>query len=236
MCTPLAIGGLVLTGASIAANQVAQSNVSSARNDALEAERVRQAGFDKQAQAVNTGAQDRYKDFGAQQDTKAQSLASFYKDQTANTAAATPQAAPPSSSNITIQEQAKQQGKSADYSNQQADALGNLQAFGNLFGDIGRSQARDATTLGQIGDFKKGSSGVLPYELEAANGAGGTMGFLGDVLGGLGQAGVSAGLAGSFGGAGAKPLISGLPAASKVGAQLAPSAATFGAGNLYTLY
>jgi len=72
-------------------------------------------------------------------------------------------------------------------------------------GDLGREQARDAGLIGQIGSFKKGSSAVLPYELEAAQEKGGTAKLFGDLLGLGGSVATAAGLggkgAGIFGGA-----------------------------------
>lgn len=239
MCTPLAIGGLVLTAASTFANMSAQNQVNSARDDAIAAENIRQRKLDDEARGINKQAQDRYTGFEEKQGERAGSLADFFKGQSQATAPATPAAMPASDSTITVQEQGRGAAKAKGYSDQQSGALGNLMAFGNLFGDLNRSTARDAGQIGQIGGFKRGSSSILPYELEDANSAGGGLKLFGDLAGGLGSLGTSAGLAGSFGtptlGATgpATPLVSGLPKSALPGA-LASSPAT--GGSLYTLY
>lgn len=197
MCDPLTIGGIILTGASVAANSYAQSQVMDARNSAMEAERIRQQGLDREADALNLQSRQRYQDFDQKQEAKGKELGEMFQ---ANQTPATPspQLMPASSSNIVVAENAKQASAAKDYSNQQAKALGNLRAFGDVLGEDSRLQARDATQIGQIGDFKRGSSNVLQLELQAANEAGGGAGLLGDILGGLGQTGIAKGLQGRW--------------------------------------
>jgi len=126
---------------------------------------------------------------------------------------ATPaEALPTSTSNITVREENKQRQQARDFTNAQGAALGNLRSFGDLLGSISRDQARDASQIGQIGGFKQGSAGVLPYELDEAGRSGDGMRLFGDVLGGLGSVATGAGLSGQglfgFGAmpAGAQPL------------------------------
>ena len=235
MCDPLTIACAVLTAGSVAANSIAQSQVAAARNDALNAERIRQQGLDREADAINLRSQDRYQDFGGQQDRRATSLSDYFRQHT--TAPTTgPQAAPsiPSSStasNIVTREIANQQQQAADYGNQQAAALGNLRAFGDMLGEISRGQARDASLVGQIGSFKRGSSGVLGMELEQANNAGNGMRLLGDLAGGFGKLGVSAGLSGgtlgSLFGGGAPNVV------SRAASSAASTQPVVGLGRLY---
>jgi hypothetical protein len=71
-----------------------------------------------------------------------------------------------------------------------------LRAFGDILGDTSRLQARDASQVGTIGSFKRGSSAVLPLELDEANHAGDGMKVFGDLLGGFGGIATSAGLSG----------------------------------------
>jgi hypothetical protein len=238
MCDPISIGGAVLTLGSLAANSAASGQVADARNDALAAERIRQQGFDKQSQALNAQSQDRYKDFGGQQDKKAGELADFYKGETASAVEGAPQAMPASSSNVTVREQGVQKGKADAFNNQQADALGGLRSFGDVMGGIGRLQARDASQIGQIGGFKRGSSNLLPLDLDAAQSAAGGLGTLGDILGGAGQLGISAGLGGAGSGlfGGGAPTVTGkaLPFA-QAGAKVPGGASTFGF-NPYSIY
>ncbi len=202
MCEPLSIAGAVLTVASIAANQAAASKVAKAREGAMSAERLRQQGYDKEADALNTTSQDRYQDFGGQEAQKAQSLGDYFKAEAAPAETA-PTEAPASSSNIIVQEQKKQSGKAQAYTGQQAEALGSLRAFGDLLGGISRDQARDASQIGVIGGFKRGSSEVLPFELAAANNKGNGLKTFADILGGLGTVASFGGAAGMGSAAGA---------------------------------
>lgn len=188
MCDPLTIAGIALTAGSTVANSIAQGQVARARNDALAAERIRQAGYDRETDALNTQSQDRYQDFSGQQDQRGQELGDYFSGQSiesadANAAAAQEQSVAPTSSNITMREEAKQRGNAKAFTDEQGRRLGDLRSFGDLLGGIGREQARDASLIGQIGGFKRGSSAVLPYELEAANSAGGGAKMFGDILG-----------------------------------------------------
>lgn len=215
MCDPLTIAGIALTAGSTVANSMAASKVTQARNDALAAERVRQRGYDAEAAALNTQSQDRYKDFGGQQEAKAQDLGDYFAGQKiANQSAANEQAAgaamPTSASNLAVQEEAKQRAKASAFTDAQGQSLGQLRSFGDLLGGIGREQAQDASLIGQIGGFKKGSSAVTPYELEAANQKGNGLKLFGDVLNLGGSLATAAGLSGKslgnlFGGAAMSP-------------------------------
>lgn len=161
----------------------------------MEMERMRQNRLDQEAAALNTQSQDRYKDFEGQQDEKAASLSAFFTGQSTsepNAAAALPT----SGSNITVQEEGKQRGQARDFTNKTGAALGNLRAFGDVVGGIGRDQARDANLIGQIGGFKAGSSGVLPFELEAAQEKGAGLRLFGDILNGMGKVATAGGLSG----------------------------------------
>ncbi len=198
MCDPLSIAGLVATAASTGLGYSAQQEQASARDGALAAERIRQNQFNQEAAALNTQSQDRYQDFGAKQGEKATKLTEMFTEAPA-TLPPTADPMPASSSNLVVQNEAKQRGEARDRTNQIGGALGNLRSFADMLGDTSRLQARDASKVGQIGNFKKGSSNVLGMELEAANSAGGGQRMLGDVLGGLGRIGLGAGLAGMGG-------------------------------------
>lgn len=204
MCDPVTLTGIALTAGSTVINTMANSKAEAARKDALAAERIRQQGYDQEAAALNTQSQDRYTDFGGQQEAKAKDLGDYFAgQQIANTANAGEQASavmPAATSDITVAEEAKQKAKARAFTDKQGEALGNLRAFGDVLGGIGRLQARDASQIGQIGGFKKGSSDVLKYELDAANHAGDGMKLFGDLLSLGGGAATSAGLSGkSFG-------------------------------------
>lgn len=202
MCDPVTIAGVALTGLSSGLNYVAQNKVQDARDDALAAERIRQGRLDQEAQALNTQSQDRYENFEGKQTEKGVELADYFTGQ--DVPAPTAEAAlPTTASNITVQEEAKQRGAAKDFTNRTGAALGNLRSFGDLLADTSRLQARDAGLIGQIGGFKRGSSNALGFELDEAASAGDGMKLFGDIAGGLGGIGVSAGLSGGnlFGGA-----------------------------------
>lgn len=210
MCDPVTITGVALSAASAGLNAAAQSKVTNARNDALSAERIRQQGYDQEAAALNTKSQDRYEKFEPQQAAKAKSLGDFFTQQ----AVPQPQAAEaiaPTSSNITVQAEAAERGKAKAFTDRTGQALGELRSFGDVLGGLSRLQARDASQVGQIGGFKKGSSAVTAYELEAANSKGNGLKTFGDILGGLGKIGVGAGLSGAklpfFGGSNVSNIV-----------------------------
>jgi hypothetical protein len=201
MCDPLTIAGAALSVGSAVANSSAASKVARARDGVLRSERARQQAYDAEAQTINTRSQDRFQGFGGQQDQRAQALGDYFAGQQsgqpgigeANTGATAPQ----SSSAITVQEEGAQRDRAREFTDRQGRALGGLRAFGDLLGGISREQARDAGLVGQIGGFKRGSSAVVPLELEAAGQAGQKMRMLGDLLGGAGQLAVGAGLRGA---------------------------------------
>lgn len=209
MCDPVTIAGIALSAGSTLVNSMAQSKVQNARNDAMAAERIRQTGLDKQADALNAQSQDRYEGFEDKQGEKAKSLGEYFTQQ--EIAPAPPgDALPTSASNIVVTNEETEKGKAKEFTDRTGKALGNLRAFGDLLGGISREQARDALSIGQIGGLKRGSSEVLPYELEAANEKGAGLRMFGDILGGVGGIATNAGLSGtgpSFGslfGGGAK--------------------------------
>lgn len=195
MCEPLTIASLALTAGSVVANQIGASKVADAREEALSAERQRQQQYDAQADALNQQSQDRYQDFGQQQDDRSKALGDYFT-QPAVQAGAPTGLSLPQVSGLAAAEEGKQRGKAAAFTTQQGDALGSLRAFGDLMGGIGREQARDAGYIGQIGGFKKWSSAVVPFELEAANRKGASAKMFGDLLGLAGAVTGAAALAG----------------------------------------
>lgn len=235
MCDPLTIAGAALSVGSTVANNMAASKQAKARDQALAAERIRQQGFDREAQALNTQSQDRYQDFEGQREVKAESLGDYFATEVpteANAAAAS--VMPTATNDIVTREMNKKAGEAKQFTDQQAGALAQMRSFGDLLGDTSRLQARDGAEIGQIGGFKRGSSNIVPLELEAAAQKGGGLKFLGDVLGGFGGLALNAGLTkgpgggGLFGGgasaarSGTAPTVSPRPVARP--AQLYPTA------------
>ncbi|MBZ9706061.1 hypothetical protein LB543_04920 [Mesorhizobium sp. ESP7-2] len=201
----------------------------------MAAERIRQNGLEQEANALNTQSQDRYQDFSGQQDAKATELGKYFADQkiedgNANAAATQELNVPQSSSNVVTREEQKQRGKADAYGQQQGEALGNLRSFGDLLGGIGRQQARDAGQIGQIGGFERGSSAVVPYELDSANNAGNGLKLFGDILGLGGTVALGKGLS-----AGADPLKV-FPKAPAAIASADPWSGMRSVGNAYSIY
>lgn len=195
------IASIAALGASHVANTVADRQRASARDKSLAAELRRQQGLDREADALHAQSRARYDDFAQRQDERAGGLAEMFR--------AAPQAAPqavseanasagavmPTATNdIVVREIANQAGKARQFTDQQADARAELRSFGDVLADTSLAQARDSGAIAQIGGFKSGSSGVLPYELDAANQKGGGAQFLGDILGGAGSIGLNYGL------------------------------------------
>jgi hypothetical protein len=183
MCTPLVIAGLALTAGSMVANSVAAGQVEGARNDVLLAEHLRQQGFDRKAETLNATSQGRFIGFEPQREVRAADLGDYLGTRVtpdANTAAAS--IMPSSSSDIVNQETAKQRDEAQEFVDQQTGALADLRAFGDLLGEKSRLQARDAGKIAQIGGFKVGSQGIVPYELDHAASAGDGMKLFGDLL------------------------------------------------------
>lgn len=177
----------------------AQDKVDEARRQTMAAERLRQQGYDAEAEKINTGAQDRYQNFGDQQTARATQLSDFFNTPVATPTTPNTVAAVPATTNDVVQREIdKKSGIASDYVDHQGKTLGTLRSFGDLMGDINRQQGHDATLVGQVGGFKKGSSGVAALELDAANHAGDDQRFIADLLSGAGKIGLSAGLSGTF--------------------------------------
>lgn len=217
MCDPLTIAGAALSVGSTVANAAAANKAAKARNDALAAERIRQGTLDQEAQALNTQSQDRYTGFEAKREEKAAALGDYFAPPVENTEANNAAAALPTGANsVVTREMAKQTDKAQAFTDQQGQALASLRSFGDMLADTSRLQGRDASLVGQIGGFKRGSSNVLPMELEAAAEKGKGLGFLGDILGGVGGIALNAGLTGGklFGGGAKTTAAVGAPITS----------------------
>lgn len=203
MCTPMAIAGVALSIGSTVANTIAANKVDKARADAMATERMRQSRLDQENAALNETSRERYTDFGGQQEESASKLGDYFTENEASAAANNQQAVdamlPTSGSEITVQEVGKQSNLAKAFTDQQGQALGKLRSFGEVLGGIGRLQARDAGTVGQINSFKRASSGIVPLELEAANSAGAGARMFGDILGAAGSMALNGGLKGGPG-------------------------------------
>jgi hypothetical protein len=225
MCDPLTIAGIALSAGSAAANNAAANQQAKAQAAAMSAERSRQRVLDDEARGVNEQSRNRFTDVDAKQAEKTSQLTEeFTRDpnQGADLIAAS---MPRTNSNITLMDEAAKRGEATGFSNQQGEALARMRSFSDLFGGLGRDVARDGSEIGMIGGMKRGSQGVLPFELEAASMKGGNMRMLGDVLGLAGSFGVNAGLGGKslgslFGGPMGGPMGAGAKVGSTFGGSL----------------
>lgn len=195
----LAIIGAGLTGGGSWLNSSAMDTVNNARSGVINAERGRQQGFDAETGKLNDQSLGRFTNFGDKQTADTLRLADLFKTPivTPNTQY-TGAPLPPTTSALTSREVGTKTGIAQDYLNHQGDTMANLRSFGDTLGEIGRGQAKDAQLIGQIGGFKKGSTGVEQIELDNANRAGNDQKFWGDLASGLGKVALTAGLGGAF--------------------------------------
>jgi len=195
MCTPLAIASAGAMLGSTLLNMGQADAQAGARSDAVNAETQRQKKLRREAQSALANSEAKYQDVTENEDQTAQSLGDRLN---ANTRRAGPSAnaMPQASDPTVVREVNAQQGKANQYSTQQGDALGRLRSFGDLLGTANRQLMGDRGWINTLGGFQRGSSAVLPLELEAANEAGSTMGLFADLLGGAGQLGMMGGLSG----------------------------------------
>jgi hypothetical protein len=196
----LALIGAGLTGGSALLNSSALSSVNDARNGVISAERARQLGLDAEAHGVANQSLGRYSNFDAQQADDTARLATLFKTPVTTPNTANTTVPLPAASTDQVQREINNKTGIADaYVNHQADTLAKLRSFGDLMGTLGRGQAQDTQQVGQIGNFKKGSTAVEQLELDNANRAGNTQRLWGDITGGLGKVALTAGLGGAFG-------------------------------------
>lgn len=196
MCDPLTIAGVVMQAGSAAANAAAAREQANAQAAAMSAERSRQRVLDDEARAVNTQTRANYEDIPAQQEARTQDLAQMFSGDENRGAEVIAAALPSTSSNITMQNDARERESATEFANQQGEALARMRSFSDLFGGLDRSTARGGSEIGMIGGFKRGSQGALPFELEAAAQKGQGLRTAADMLGLFGGIGVNAGLSG----------------------------------------
>lgn len=201
----------LFSAASIASNAVGASKQDSALASRMRAERQRQKVLDDKAFALNQQSLDRYKDADTSLEAETSGLADMFKSAASAPAPEAVMAQPATSSNIVTSATAKAAGETEAASGRRAEQMAGIRGLGDMLGGIGRLQSRDNAQLGMLRGFKQGSQGVLPLELQAAQGRGQGWRTLGDLFG-LG-AGLStqsylagnnpgAGIAAAFGGGG----------------------------------
>lgn len=163
----------------------------------LAAERIRQNRYDQETTALNNQSQDRYVGFEPQMEDRAATLGDYLGSSVApDPNSTTPSALPSSSSGVVNQETAKQRGEAQGFVDQQVGALADMRSFGDLLGEVSLLQGRDASKIGTIGGFKRGSQGITPLELNEASKAGDGSRLFADLLGGAGTIATGYGIGG----------------------------------------
>jgi hypothetical protein len=197
MCDPMTIASVALSAGSAVANNAAANQQAQAQAAAMAAERSRQRVFDDEGRGVNEQARNRFENISEQQDQKTRDLTEVFSGEANRGADVISAALPRTSSNITMQNDERERGRASDFANQQGEAMARMRSFADLFGGLGRDTAQDASQIGMIGGFKRGSQGVLPFELEAASMKGQGLRTAADIMSGLGGIGLNAGLSGA---------------------------------------
>ncbi|MDI1263858.1 MAG: hypothetical protein PS018_11435 [bacterium] len=210
------ITGLLLGGGSTLAsmflNSAANNSVNEARNGVISAERGRQAGFDAEGKAITDKSLGRYANYDQTLANTGNQLSDYFRTNVATPNTPFTQAPLPPAASDLVQREIGHRGDIAHmFVDNQADKLGKLRAFGTSFGGIGRDVAGDTQDVGQIGNFKKGSSSVEQLELDNANRAGNDYKFFADLTGGLGKVALTSSLAGQFAPAAATTGVLGAP-------------------------
>jgi hypothetical protein len=198
MCDPLTIGGMALTGVSMAANSVADASRRRAADDATGRAAMADMMFQQRSAAINNASRERFADFGGKQEAKAQELGDYFKQQ-GEGAGSAPSATPVQPTEgggkgIIANERAKQTGLARAHTGQQGEALGSLRAFDSTMGDANRGLARDAGALDQNLNFQRGTMNLLPGQLAEAQRAGGMAALFGDLARGGGRIMTGAGM------------------------------------------
>lgn len=196
----LALLGTALTGGGALAGMFGRNKVEDARAATLATARGLNQGLQTEAGVINDRSADRFTDFGGQQTTRASQLAEMFRHPTPDAVPGPTSIAPlpEPSAPLIAGEVGRQQANIEKFSNHQADTLGQMRAFGDVLGKISRGQARDASSIGQIGGFERGNASVVPAQLNADSHAGDGWSFAGNLLSGGGKVALTSGLAGQF--------------------------------------
>lgn len=181
--------------------------------------RANDAVFQGQSDALTGGNLHRYDNFSGQLAGRAKTLGDYFTAKSSGLPAGGPTAGamPASGSAHTDAYTADALAKVAAFNSQQGNALGQVRAFGDLWGDIDRSNATDRQGLANVSNFRMGDRALLPMDVELAKGAaivpelptdlmfpveGAPDNTFADILQGVGKVGTTVGLSGynPFGG------------------------------------
>lgn len=210
MCDPLSIGGLALAAGSTGLGMVGAQKQADARDDAMQAEFARQDRYSEGAmQAFDQSLgeyQDPAQDLAAKKAERRESLEGAVTGGSGGPGIPLPGSTP----EVVKSEIARRMVEALDEGKAEARRMADLGAFGAWQQDTGRAVNQNQTEIGKYANFSRGSSGVLPQELQDANQEGAGFRFAGDILGAAGSAANMAGSMGynpfSGGGGGGNPL------------------------------
>jgi hypothetical protein len=232
MCYPVAIA-LALTAAGSAAQAAGARRAAKAMAGARTAESIRQKGFQDQATQVNdqslskSGRASTDADMKAAKDARAADAAAATAEVRAPIEATGQNLAGDQTGNqVMMTEGDAQAARNLGYAGQQGAAKANLLSFNDVTFQNAINNMRSGQQLNTLSNFMRGSSNVLPIELEAASRRGDNLKTLGTVLSTAGSVvGMGAG-AGWWDKAAAGPTtLSSLPANASV---TSPNVLNFG--------
>ena len=188
MCTPVAFA-LALTAAGSAAQAAGARRASKAMEGARLAESLRQKGFQQQADAVvdeslNKSGRDTteagMKEAAAKRAAEADAAVADVRAPVEVTGANL--AGDQSGNQVMITEADVARNKNLGYATQQGRAKADLLSFNDITFQNAINNIRSGQQLNTIGNFMRGSSNVLPIELEAASRKGDSLKTLGTAL------------------------------------------------------
>ncbi len=176
---------IALTLLSAGANYMSGQQQMQASADYQTAERLRQKKLDEEAAAINNQSRERLDNYDEKQGDRQGELAALFAP--APDAPGGTGYLPAQESTVLAANDQREGAKAREFGAQQGDALADVRAFTDMFANIGLEQGRDAGRVGAINSYKRGSSGLLAGEMQAAQGEGAGWALAGDVLGAAGQ-------------------------------------------------
>ncbi len=181
---------LAATAASAYANNRSVKAQNAARDNAIEAERTRQHGFQEEANKAVMGATQGFDP--AKQEAQLQALQSTREAAMPVVPAQTQgYQVPTASAPKEVSTDLGRKVSEALLSGKQAATRGAaLKSFGDTELANNIALGRAGQDVGQLANYSHGSSNVLPMELQSAGNKGGNWGLAGDVLGSLGKIGM----------------------------------------------
>lgn len=197
MCDPVSLTGAALAVASTGAGYMQQRSIADARDDASQAEMIRQKRYQQGASKVFDESLSEFENPAKATQAKRAERQSEIEGAVTGSGADHNSGMPGSTPEVVKSEIARRMTEALDAGKQEARGIANLGAFGDWQTGVGRAMGENANELGKWASFARGSSNVLPMELHAANQEGQGWGLASDVMG---VAGSAAGMYGATGG------------------------------------